>query len=81
MLDADSLRQNALLHVRFRTGFDAPSRIPYRVDDQTVYILRDDGAGADRHSGDGLYSARVDFDYSRYALRRAQSLIGLGQSG
>ncbi|MEE3326016.1 MAG: hypothetical protein VX252_01620 [Myxococcota bacterium] len=79
LLDPDSKRQNALLHVRFRTGFDAPSRIPYRVDEQTVYILRDDGAGADLHSGDGLYSARVDFDYNRYALRRAQSLVGLGQ--
>ena len=30
ILDSESLRQNALLHVRFRTGFDAPSRIPYR---------------------------------------------------
>ena len=79
LLDPDAMRQNALLHVRFRNGFDAPSRIPYRVDDQTVYILRDDGADADLHSGDGLYSARVDFDYNRYAVRRAQSLIGLGQ--
>lgn len=80
ILDSDSLRQNALLHVRFRAGFDAPSRIPYRVDEQTVYILRDDGDGGDLHSGDGLYSARVDFDYNRYLGRRAQSLIGLGQS-
>ena len=80
LIDSSRSRQNAILHVRYRSGFSLPSRIPYRVDEETVYILNDEGTGPDEASGDGLYSSRIDFDYNRYALRKTRSLVGLGSA-
>lgn len=78
LLDPTTQHQNALLQVRYRPGAEKPSQIPYRVDDQTVYILRDDGNGEDDQGSDGLYSAIIDFDFNAYALRKARNLMGPG---
>ena len=81
VLDTEALRQNAILRVRFRQGFDAPKKIPYRVDEQTVFILADDGLLDDELAGDGLFTARVDFDYEEYALRRTFDVLAASSSG
>ena len=68
-------RQNALLHVTFRDGFNAPTDIPYRSDAQTVFVLSDGGLGDDQFAGDGRYTARVDFDFENYRLRKSRELF------
>jgi hypothetical protein len=76
-------RQNAILHVTFRAGFKAPTSIPYRADAQTVFVLSDSGLGDDEFAGDGLYTARVDFDFENYRTRKSRDLLmaALGESG
>ncbi|HIG01992.1 MAG TPA: hypothetical protein EYQ66_11910 [Myxococcales bacterium] len=76
-------RQNAILHVTFRAGFDAPTHIPYRVDAQTVFVLSDSGLGDDEFAGDGLYTARVDFDFENFRTRKSRDLLmaALGEAG
>ena len=68
-------RQNAVLHVTFREGFQAPSNIPYRVDEQTVFVLSDSGLGDDDFAGDGLFTARVDFDFENYRTRKYREIL------
>ena len=75
ILDTLGKRQNALLHVIFRDGFNAPTDIPYRSDAQTVFVLSDGGLGDDQFAGDGRYTARVDFDFENYRLRKSRELF------
>ena len=75
ILDTLGKRQNALLHVTFRDGFNAPTDIPYRSDAQTVFVLSDGGLGDDQFAGDGRYTARVDFDFENYRLRKSRELF------
>ncbi|MDG2334507.1 MAG: hypothetical protein P8Q97_09820 [Myxococcota bacterium] len=70
-------RQNALLEVTFREGFSAPKQIPYRADEQTVFILSDNGMGDDPFAGDGVFTARVDFDFENYRERKSRDLLTL----
>ncbi len=70
-----SRRQNALLRVTFRDGFKAPTRIPFRVDSQTVFVLSDTGLNEDQFAGDGIYTARVDFDFENYQRRKTRDLL------
>ena len=75
ILHTTGRRQNALLEVTFRDGFDAPTDIPYRADAQTVFILSDSGLGDDPFAGDGVYTARVDFDFENYRMRKNRELL------
>jgi len=75
ILHTQGRRQNALLHVTFRDGFAPPPQIPFRVDAQTVFVLSDLGIGDDQFSGDGHYTARVDFDFDNYQRRKTRDFI------
>jgi len=75
MLQSFGKRQNALLHVTFKEGFDAPANIPYRADAQSVFILSDSGEGDDSIANDGHYTARVDFDYENYRNRKTREVF------
>ena len=75
MLQSFGKRQNALLHVTFKEGFDAPANIPYRADEQSVFILSDSGEGDDAIANDGHYTARVDFDYENYRNRKSREVL------
>lgn len=77
ILHTEGRRQNALLEVTFREGFAAPKQIPYRADDQTVFILSDNGLGDDPFAGDGVFTARVDFDFENYRERKSRELLSL----
>lgn len=70
ILDPGVVRQNALLKVRFREGADMPPSLPFRVDRQTLIELKDTGEGDDGQRGDGLFTARIDFDYNNYFVRK-----------
>jgi hypothetical protein len=75
ILHTESRRQNAILRVTFKEGFNAPMQIPFRVDAQTVFILDDSGSGDDAIANDGEYTARIDFDYENYRVRKWKESI------
>ncbi|MFP6640924.1 MAG: hypothetical protein VCC04_11830 [Myxococcota bacterium] len=70
VLDPGVVRQNALLRVQFREGLEIPTNLPFRVDEQTVIELMDTGEGDDEREGDGVFTARIDFDYGNYLTRK-----------
>ena len=75
MLQSFGKRQNALLHVTYQEGFDGPTNIPFRVDEQSGFILSDSGEGDDPIANDGHYTARVDFDYENYRNRKSREIF------
>ena len=75
ILHATTRRQNAILRVTFEEGFNAPIQIPFRVDAQTVFFLDDSGVGDDAIANDGEYTARIDFDYENYRIRKMKEAI------
>ncbi|MAI79475.1 MAG: hypothetical protein CL917_11075 [Deltaproteobacteria bacterium] len=76
VLDTKIKRQNALLRVRFGQNMDIPEKIPFRVDQDNFIEFEDSGQGDDREKGDGLYTARIDFDYNNYFSRKYREIVG-----
>ncbi|WP_164018713.1 choice-of-anchor X domain-containing protein [Pyxidicoccus trucidator] len=66
--DALSSSTPTLLEVRFVDGTDLPQVIDIFPSDFQQTTLRDDGQDGDLSSGDGIYSAMLDFDFEELIL-------------